>query len=160
MGTSVEEPLHESVASLEQAQHPFGENPPKAQPTPGRSGAELCGGEEVAVRGLCSRGVISGWWPSGTRDVSETRRSRGCAGSDIVWLACPSPAEGSALNDAETRLRQTGKEATDGGTTRDFRHRHTLATHANTPRSDLLHRKGWRPEKGTGAKKQSEADHR
>lgn len=56
VGTSVEEPLNDSVAALERAQHLFGENPAKAQPTKGWSGAQLWG--EVARHGLGSGGVI------------------------------------------------------------------------------------------------------
>lgn len=44
MGTSEEEPLSESVATSERAQHLFGENNPKAQPTQGRSGGRALGG--------------------------------------------------------------------------------------------------------------------
>lgn len=49
--------------------------------------------------------------------------------------------------DIKERGRQTGIQR------EIFKHRHTLTAHANTPRSDLLYRKGWRPEKGTKEKK-------
>lgn len=70
MGTSVEESLHESVASLEQAQHPFGENPPKAQPTPGRSAAELWGGRSRASR------PVQSWRHFGVVAIRNSRRLR------------------------------------------------------------------------------------
>lgn len=74
MGTSVEEPLHESVASLEQAQHPFGENPPKAQPTPGRSGAELWGGEKWRFA-ACA--VVASFRGGGHQELETSQRPGG-----------------------------------------------------------------------------------